>query len=69
MEKLIYLVWLDAEATRESVSEVMLGSVGPALLALGPHRLSMDLRDTGCDIPAPVPTPPGGVVMERLTAL
>ena len=36
MEKLIYLMWLDADSTRESVAEVMHGSVAPALLALGP---------------------------------
>jgi hypothetical protein len=69
MEKLIYLVWLDAEATRESVSELMLGSVAPALLGLGPHRLSMDLRDEGCDIPAPVPTPPGETPLHALVSI
>jgi hypothetical protein len=69
MEKLIYLVWLDAEATRESVAEVMLGSVAPALLDLGPHRLSMDLRDAGCDIPAPVPTPVGETPLHALVSI
>jgi hypothetical protein len=59
MEKLIYLMWLEADSTRESVAEVMHGSVAPALLALDPLRLSMDLWDSQSDIPAPVPTPEG----------
>jgi hypothetical protein len=69
MEKLIYLVWLDAETTRDSVAAVMLDSVAPALLALGPHRLSMDLWDTHSDIPAPVPTPAGETPLHALVSV
>jgi hypothetical protein len=69
MEKLIYLVRLEADTTRETVAETMLGSVAPALLALGPHRMSMDLRDTHCDIPAPVPTPEGETPLHALVSL
>jgi hypothetical protein len=69
MEKLIYLVWLDPDTTRESVGEIMLGSVAPGLLALGPHRLSMDLRDTHSDIPAPVPTPDGETPLHALVSV
>jgi hypothetical protein len=69
MEKLIYLVWLEPDTTRESVADVMLGSVAPALLGLGPHRLSMDLRDVGSDIPAPVPTPDGETPLHALVSL
>jgi len=69
MEKLIYLVWLEADTTRESVADVMLGSVAPALLELGPHRLSMDLWDVDSDIPAPVPTPPGETPLHALVSI
>jgi hypothetical protein len=69
MEKLIYLAWLEPDATRESVADVMLGSVAPALLELGPHRLSMDLRDIGSDIPAPVPTPEGETPLHALVSI
>jgi hypothetical protein len=69
VEKLIYLVWLEPDTTRQDVADVMLGSVAPALLALGPHRLSMDLRDAESDIPAPVPTPPGEVPLHALVSI
>ena len=69
MEKLIYLVWLDPTTTREAVADLMLGSVAPALLALEPHRLSVDLRDTHCDIPAPVPTPEGETPLHAVVSL
>jgi hypothetical protein len=69
MEKLIYLVRLGPDTTREAVAETMLGSVAPRLLALGPHRLSMDLRDAHCDIPAPVPTPEGETPLHAVVSL
>lgn len=69
MEKLIYLVWLDAETNREQVPEIMLQTVAPELLALGPHRLSMDLRDPLSDIPSPVPTPEGEVPLHALVSV
>jgi hypothetical protein len=69
VEKLIYLVWLEPDASRETVADLMLGSVAPALLALGPHGLSMDLRDTHSDIPAPVPTPDGETPLHALVSV
>jgi hypothetical protein len=69
LEKLIYLVWLDPGATRADAAEVMLGSVAPALLALEPHRLSMDVWDTHSDIPAPVPTPEGETPLHALVSI
>ena len=69
MEKLIYLIWLDDDISREAVADVMLGSVAPSLLELGPQRLSMDLRDVGSDIPAPVPTPPGETPLHALVSI
>ena len=59
MEKLMYLVWLDREATRAEVAEVLLGPVAHELLSLAPLRLTIDAWDPGSDIPAPVPTPEG----------
>jgi hypothetical protein len=71
MEKLMYLVWLDPEASRADVHGVMLGDegVGPRLLALGPHRLSMDVWDPESDIPAPVPTPEGETPLHALVSV
>src|SRR5580698_7646775 len=69
MEKLIYLVWLPPDTSRSEVAEVMLGSVAPALLDLNPPRLSMDLRDDGSDIPAPMPTPEGETPLHALVSL
>ena len=69
MEKLIYLVWLEPDTTREAVADLMLGSVAPDLLGLEPHRLSMDLRDNYSDIPAPVPTPEGETPLHALVSV
>jgi hypothetical protein len=69
VEKLIYLVWLEPDTSRQAVADVMLGTVAPQLLALEPHRLSMDLRDTYSDIPAPVPTPDGETPLHALVSI
>jgi hypothetical protein len=69
MEKLIYLVWLEPDTSREKVAEVMLGSVAPRLLALDPIRLTMDLRDQHSDIPAPVPTPDGETPLHAVVSI
>jgi hypothetical protein len=69
MEKLMYLMWLDPDSTRESVAEVMHGTVAPALLALGPLRLSMDVWDSHSDIAAPVPTPEGETPLHAVVSI
>jgi hypothetical protein len=69
VEKLIYLVWLEPDTSRQAVADVMLGTVAPQLLALEPHRLSMDLRDVHSDIPAPVPTPDGETPLHALVSI
>ncbi|HVB90719.1 MAG TPA: hypothetical protein VND70_01340 [Acidimicrobiales bacterium] len=69
MEKLMYLLWLEADTTRAEVADVMLGTVATELLALQPHGLSMDLRDAQSDIPAPVPTPEGETPLHALVSL
>jgi hypothetical protein len=69
MEKLMYLVWLDQEASRAEAETVMLRTVAPELLALNPHRLGIDVRDTHSDIPAPMPTPEGEAPLHGLVSV
>jgi hypothetical protein len=69
VEKLMYLTWLGEGSTRSDVSEVMLGQVGPDLLALDPVALTLDVWDPESDIPAPVPTPQGETPLHGLVSL
>jgi hypothetical protein len=69
MEKVIYLVWFDRDTTREVVADTLLGAVAPELLVLGPRRLTMDVRDTQCDIAAPVATPDGETPLHGLVSV
>jgi len=69
VEKLIYLVWMEPDATREAVGEVILGPVATDLLALGPRGLSMSVRDTFSDIPAAVPTPEGETPLDAVVSI
>jgi hypothetical protein len=69
VEKLMYLAWLGAQATRAEVAEVMLGGVGEELLALDPAALTVDVWDPQSDIPAPVPTPEGETPLHGLVSL
>jgi hypothetical protein len=69
MEKLMYLVWLDPETTRQEVGGVLLKKAAPALLELEPRGLSMDLWDEGSDIRAPVPLPAGEAQMHGVVSV
>jgi hypothetical protein len=69
MEKVIYLVWLESEASREDVGQHMLTTIAPALLALEPQRLTMDMWDRQSDIPPPVPTPVGETPLHGVISL
>jgi hypothetical protein len=69
VEKLMYLLWLEPDATRSEVAERVLGSLAGDLLALDPLRLSVDVRDPESDIPAPVPTPDGETPLHGLVSL
>jgi hypothetical protein len=69
VEKLMYLAWLGPGSTRAEVAEVMLGRVADELLALAPHRLTMDVWDPESDIPAPVPTPEGETPLHALVSV
>lgn len=62
---------IDPEASRAYVAGVMHGDsgLGARLLAIGPHRLSMDVWDPESDIPAPVPTPEGEAPLHALVSL
>jgi hypothetical protein len=69
MEKVMYLVWLDADRSRDDVAELLLGPVRRELLALEPRRLSMDVWDPASDIPSPVPTPEGETPLHGLVSV
>jgi hypothetical protein len=69
VEKLMYLAWLDPEATRAEAAAVMLDEVAPRLLSLAPHGLSMDVRDPESDIPPPVPTPEGETPLHAVVSV
>lgn len=65
----MYLAWLDREVTRAEVADRMLGRVREELLDRVPLALTMDVRDTESDIPAPVPTPDGEIPLHALVSL
>lgn len=65
----MYLLWPDAPRSRADVADAVLGDVAHQLLALGPIRLSIDVRDPESDIPAPVPTPEDEVPADALVSL
>jgi hypothetical protein len=66
MEKLIYLLWANDGQDPHALSQRLRDDIAPALLALGPERLSMNLDDADADVPPPVPDPPAGA--RRLSA-
>jgi hypothetical protein len=65
----MYLTWLGEKSTRTEVADVLLGSVAGELLALDPHRLTIDVWDPESDIPAPVPTPEGETPLHGVVSL
>ncbi len=69
MEKLMYLVWLEADNTRRDVADHLLGPVRDALLEAGPRAMTLDVWDTESDIPPPVPTPEGETPLHGLVSL
>ena len=65
----MYLAWLDPDATRAEVADLMLGQVAGQLLDLRPIRLSMDVWDPESDVAAPVPTPEGETPLHALISV
>jgi hypothetical protein len=59
MEKLVYLLWGDGDATSgDARREQLLHEVGPALLDAGGRALTVNVHDAAAaEAPAPVPTP------------
>lgn len=53
----MYLVTMPTALARPDLRRRMLHEVAPALLALGPRGLAMDLDDDAADVPAPLPAP------------
>jgi hypothetical protein len=57
MEKLVYLLWERPSVDPGSLRARFLDDVAPALLALDPHALQIDLDDEHVQIPPMVPVP------------
>ena len=57
MEKLQYLCWPTPGRTPAENAHVMLEELAPALLALDPRGLSMQIDDTDSQVPVPMPPP------------
>ncbi|HEX5615042.1 MAG TPA: hypothetical protein VFZ83_07775 [Acidimicrobiia bacterium] len=57
MEKLVYLVWDRPERDAAELGRTVLDEVAPALLALGPRGLQVNLDDADADVASMVPLP------------
>lgn len=53
----MYLCWLRDDLTPQATVELMIDGVGDALLALDPHRLTIDVDDDASQFPPPAPPP------------
>ncbi len=54
----MYLCWLRDDLSPKSAADLMVDDVGDALLALHPHRLTIDVDDDASQFPPPAPPPP-----------
>ncbi len=57
MEKLQYLCWPEAGTDRAEHGRLVREVIAPALLALEPRALSMQVDDDASDVPVPLPPP------------
>ncbi len=57
MEKLVYLLWERPSVDPAALRKRFLDDVAPALLALQPHALQIDLDDEHAQMPSMVPVP------------
>jgi hypothetical protein len=53
----MYLVWTHEPSTADDRERSLLHELAPALLALGTSGLTIDVDDTGADVPPPLPLP------------
>ena len=57
MEKLQYLCWPPAGLTPADAGRIARDELAPALLALGPRGLSLQVDDADAQVPVPMPPP------------
>ncbi len=57
MEKLQYLAWPSGSPTAAERGRLARDVIAPALLALGPRGLSIQVDDADADVPVPMPPP------------
>jgi hypothetical protein len=57
MEKLVYLLWERPSVDPVALRKRFLDEVAPALLALNPHAMQIDLDDEHAQMPSMVPVP------------
>ena len=57
MEKLVYLLWDRPSVDPNALQKRFLDEIAPALLALNPYALQMDLDDEHAQMPSMVPVP------------
>lgn len=55
--KVVYVLWEDAERSREDREQAVFQGLVPAILALEPVGLALDLDDTHSRVPSPSPFP------------
>lgn len=61
MEKLQYLCWAHPGSTPEDHQRIAREDLAPALLALGPRGLSLQVDDPDAQVPVPMPPPDGEI--------
>jgi hypothetical protein len=57
VEKLMYLLWAPEPAQPDETEQLLVHELAPQLLALAPRGLTIDVDDTGAQVPPPLPLP------------
>ena len=69
MEKLQYLCWPHAGTTATEHARLVHEEIAPALLALSPRGLSLQVDDADAQVPVPMPPPEGEIQPFALVSL